>query len=518
MIVIIAAFVFALALAAGSAALMRHLDNARNEDYIWENYSVTVTLQYFDGTKKKVTTLINSPVVLDEPEPVRGYTFLGWENESGKILQPMEITAKIDEVYTARYIFALDTEHHVPYLFADELGLFHADDPLSRADAAQMIWSVLAEKPEPEGRFEDVEPDSACAKPAGMLKDLGICTDRRFYPEDPVSRGELIRMLASFYPPASGTFAFSDITEKEPLYGAFCTAAERGWIGSGAEAAADPYAILTRIEAVRLMNRVLGRDSAQLPPEEFVGGILEYKPEDEYYLPLVEAAVGHEYELSAAGEKWTSGDALEKQPEGRFFHGGRLYYIDADGHFARDFEQEGFLFDGERDTLVAVDGFRFGSDGVYTTGDPELDALLYGVIDSLYREGMSREELLQELFEYTVSSFKYLRRNYYKYGDTTFAPKEALLMLSTGKGNCYSYAGTFCMLARALGYDAVVFSGTVGREYEPHGWCEIIEDGTPYICDPELVMLHRRSGKNYDMFFKLHEELKGWMYIRYTRK
>ena len=518
MIVIIAAFIFALALAAGSALYVRHLDSVRNEDYIWENYSVTVTLNYFDGTKKRITTLINTPVILDEPEEVSGYTFLGWENENGKLLRPSEITAKIDEEYTARYIISLDTENHVPYLFADEQGLFHADDTLSRGDAARMIWSVLSEKPETGGRFEDIDEESEYAEPAGALKDLGICTDSRFYPEDDMSRGELIRMLASFYPPADGTYSFSDITEKEPTYGAFCIAAERGWIEYGEKTAADPYSGITRIDAVRLMNRVLGRDSSELPPDEFVGGILEYRPEDEYYLPLVEAAVEHEYERFAGGEKWTSGKALEKQPEGRFFNGGRLYYLDADGHFARDFEQEGYTFDGERDTLVFVDGFKFGSDGIYTCGDPELDALVYEVIDSLYHEGMTREELLKELFEYTVSSFSYLRRNYYKYGDTTFAQKEALLMLSTGRGNCYSYAGTFCMLARALGYDAVVFSGTVGREYEPHGWCEIIEDGTPNISDPELVMLHRRSGKNYDMFFKLHDEMKGWMYIRYTRK
>ena len=100
----------------------------------------------------------------------------------------------------------------------------------------------------------------------------------------------------------------------------------------------------------------------------------------------------------------------------------------------------------------------------------------------------------------------------------TYAQKEAYLMLTTGKGNCYSYAGTFCMFARALGYNAVVFSGTVGAAFEPHGWCEIIEDGIPYICDAELVMKHRLSGKNYDMFFKQYDELRGWTYNRYTRK
>ena len=323
-------------------------------------------------------------------------------------------------------------------------------------------------------------------------------------------------MLAKFYPSASEQYAFSDISEEDPVYGAFCTAAERGWVEYGDMIEACPDQGITRIDAVLLVNRILGRDSSELPPKEYVGGILEYKPGDDYYLPIAEAAVSHTYELSGKTEIWTSGDAFDKHPEGMLFIGGRLRYVGEDGHFASNVEVEGFTYESKRDTVV-VEGFSFDSNGMYTCGDPELDALVNEVIDSLYHEGMTRDELLYELFEYTVSSFKYLRRNYYKYGDMTYAKKEAYLMLTTRKGNCYSYAGTFCMLARALGYNAVVFSGTVGASFEPHGWCEIIQDGVPYICDTELVMKHRQNGKEYDMFFKQYDELKGWTYNRYTR-
>lgn len=508
---------FALALAAGSAAFMRHLDQVNNENYIWENYSVTVTLNFYDGTKKHITTLINDIVLLEEPPEVPGHTFLGWENENGRLLQPSAIAAKIDEEYTARYIVSLNTVEHVPYIFPDDLGLFHADEMLSRGDAALMIWSVLSEKPEADDSYEDIDAGSGYAEPAAALKSLGIYTDKRFYPDEDITRGDLICMLAAFYPAATDHYSFSDLSEKDDSYGAFCIAAERGWIEYGDKAAAEAEKSISRIDAVRLINRILGRDASELPPEEFVGGVLEYKPGDDYYLPLVEAAVDHKYERTGSTEKWTSGTAFEKYPEGMLFIGGRLHYVGADGHFASDVETEGFIYESKRDT-VKVDGFTFGSDGIYTCGDPELDALVYDVIDSLYHDGMTRKELLAELFEYTVSSFKYLRRNYYKYGDMTYAQKEAYLMLTTRKGNCYSYAGTFCMFARALGYNAVVFSGTVGAAFEPHGWCEIIEDGIPYICDAELVMKHRQNGKYYDMFFKQYDELKGWTYNRYTRQ
>ena len=514
---ILVAIVFALALAAGSAALMRHLDSVSNENYIWENYSVTVTLNYYDGTKKHITTLINDTIELEEAPEIRNHTFLGWETENGKLLPPSEITAKIDEEYTAKYIVSLNTEDHVPYLFPDSLGLFHADEMLSRGDASRMIWSVLSEKPESTVQFEDIDAESVYREPAAALKELGIYTDRRFYPEEDISRKDFFAMLAAFYPAATGKYSFSDLKEKDPSFDVFCTAAEQGWIEYGDKIAAKPDAPISRIDAVRIMNRVLGRDASEFPPEEFVGGLLEYKPGDEYYLPLVEAAVEHTYERTGGEEKWTSGEGFEKVPEGLLFIGGRLHYVDEDGHFASNVETEGFTYESKRDT-VPVEGFQFGEDGIYTCGDPELDALVYEVIDGIYQEGMTREELLHELFEYTVSSFTYLRRNYYKYGDMSYAQKEAYLMLTTRKGNCYSYAGTFCMLARALGYNAVVFSGTVGVAYEPHGWCEIIEDGIPYICDAELVMKHRQNGKNFDMFFKQYEELRGWTYNRYTRK
>ena len=514
---ILVSVVFALALAAGSAALMRRFDRISNENYIWDNYSVTVTLNFYDGTKKHITTLINDTVVLEEAPEVPSHTFLGWENEHGTLLPPSEITARIDEQYTAKYIVSLDTVNHVPYIFPDEQGLFHADEMLSRADAALMIWCVLSEKPDSTEQFEDIEADSEYAAPASALKSLGIYTEKRFYPEEDMSRRDLISLIAAFYPAASGQYVFADLSQDDPAYEAFCTAAERGWIEHGDKVRTDADGSVSRIEAVKLMNRVLRRDASELPPEEFVGGILEYRPRDEYYLPLVEAAVDHSYELSGNTETWTSGTPMEKQPEGMLFIGGRLHYVGEDGHFAANVETEGFTYESKRDT-VPVEGFKFDDDGIYTCGDPELDALVYEVIDSLYHEDMTREELLHELFEYTVSSFTYLRRNYYKYGDMSYAQKEAYLMLTTRKGNCYSYAGTFCMFARALGYNGVVFSGTVGVAFEPHGWCELIEDGIPYICDAELVMKHRLNGKNYDMFFKQYEELRGWTYNRYTRK
>lgn len=58
------------------------------------------------------------------------------------------------------------------------------------------------------------------------------------------------------------------------------------------------------------------------------------------------------------------------------------------------------------------------------------------------------------------------------------------------KGNCYVMAAMFCEMARLLGYDAKLVSGTVGLANGgrgPHSWVEIIVDGTLYICDPDCA-------------------------------
>ena len=487
------------ALIGGSILLTDHYKTIEYENYIWDSYSITITLNYYEGTRKMITTLINDMVELDTPPEIENHTFLGWKNSSGELLPPSMIKAKTTEEYTACYIIALDTVHHVPYLFADEYGRFHADEELTRGDAARMIWSVLAEQPEPDSWFADIDESSECAVPAAVLKSIGISEGSRFYPEESITRGELVQMLAAFYPPAEEEHAFQDIRVGSEEYSAFCTAVEKGWVKEGDRI--QPAEKISRIDAVRLMNRVLGRDDTPETEEEMVGGMLEYVPGDPYYLPLAEAAVAHESSFTGENEKWESSEPLEKYPEGFLLIGTKLYDIDSGGHIVRNTE---------------VDGFSFGPDGIYTSGNPELDVLVNNVIDSLYTEGMPKEELLHELFVYTIEAFTYLRRTYYKYGDTTYAQEAAYVMLSTGKGNCYCYAGTFCMFARALGYNAVVYSGTVGENRAPHGWCEIIIDDVPYICDAELMCVHKSQGKQLDMYMKGYDDIRGWTYVRYV--
>ena len=88
-------------------------------------------------------------------------------------------------------------------------------------------------------------------------------------------------------------------------------------------------------------------------------------------------------------------------------------------------------------------------------------------------------------------------------------------MFSTGKGNCYSYAAAFGVLAKALGYDAICYSGTIGVAHQPHGWTEIEIDGINYIFDTNIEYEeHVMAHKSTCMFKLPPERVTGWYYIK----
>lgn len=83
------------------------------------------------------------------------------------------------------------------------------------------------------------------------------------------------------------------------------------------------------------------------------------------------------------------------------------------------------------------------------------------------------------------------------------------------KGNCYVMASTFCYMARLLGYETYYVEGQVplrGGGMGPHGWCEIVIDGTTYVFDPNFTNETGRNG------YQIHYGMSGtWRYSNYQR-
>ena len=337
-----------------------------------------------------------------------------------------------------------------------------------------------------KGEFLDVEKDDSCYKAAATLKDLGILQGDWLYPDDRVSRAELLGLLSRFYPPAEAPAVFSDLDPDDDSWPAFCVAAERGWIDEGA---AEPAASVCRGELARIMNRVLGRAPIYMQPDSAVGMILDVPPTHPYYADVAEAVIPHTYTKEEGFERWLESAPLPAHEPGLFFVGVRLHYIGEDGTVAVN---------------TTVDGRSYNECGEMTSGNNELDRRLWEILESTVDpESMSGEEMLRAVYLYTVGNFLHNGDAIYPLGTDDWAADAALQMLNEGKGSSHGYAGLFYELATFVGYQPKLISGVIygqqtkfeavdGTEvnapkgYMPHAWVEMPYQGTSYIYDAEM--------------------------------
>ncbi|MBD5559520.1 MAG: hypothetical protein HDQ87_04050 [Clostridia bacterium] len=98
---------------------------------------------------------------------------------------------------------------------------------------------------------------------------------------------------------------------------------------------------------------------------------------------------------------------------------------------------------------------------------------------------------LHDNYLWVVRNLSYVRRSGHLTPPSGYTRAQwyAVEGLEKQTGNCYTYASTFCELAKGLGYDAQYVEGAVfgvGQQWWPHGFVLITIDGSTYICDPEL--------------------------------
>ncbi len=180
-----------------------------------------------------------------------------------------------------------------------------------------------------------------------------------------------------------------------------------------------------------------------------------------------------------AGQGW-----IEDSPD-------RTYYCEGDGKLATGWKYiEGkvryFYKEGDREDMdpgvLAKDWttpgqIRINSEGT-VDGDRGL-ALAYG-IDVLNKYGWS----LESAYKYS-SSLRFEEGADEHYGFTTSGC--AIYGFKNGGGNCLAWSGTFCTMAKLLGYDCRQIWGTLTwKGVRPHAWTEIwiANDDEPHVYDP----------------------------------
>ncbi len=464
--------------------------------------TVEVTFTNGDGTVTSGKALIGfTPLFMPEPVEKPHYTFVGWEDENGELIWTENFKPREDMTLIAKYMVAWETDAHKAYMPVDQSGFARPDSPLTRGEAAQMLYSLYELPIKCAGHYAGKQENNDYYQAVGALYTLKLVErHERFGSDLPITRGELLELLTAFHPAKRSTVYFADLTEDAEYYDVFVRAASLGWIEWGYNVEADANGTVTRGEAAALMNRILGRQPATNVTTRAAGRFPDMKPDHTHYGDLVEAMVSHSYVIREGREKRKNWEKHEQIGPGRVFVDNWHYCVGDDG----------FLVSSEE-----VDGFLYDENGRFTTGMDELDVLLLEVTEEILNPNMTEDERLRAAFDYTVNGFTYLRIEKYKRRTNDWGETAAYKMLSTKYGNCYSYAAVFYELSRVLGENPTLISGVVGDYSAPHGWVEFYEGKQRFVCDTELEMaVTKKTGRSPNLYMITGWKMNSWKYFR----
>ncbi len=218
------------------------------------------------------------------------------------------------------------TTEHVTYIQGKGNGQFDPNGNLTRAEAASMISSLLAsdEKGSYDTSFSDVSSSSWYADAVELLASWGIVTgyvssstgETNYYPSTSITRAEFVTILCrlcsiELVDVNTATNPFSDVSSSHWAAAYILTAYNEGLINGYGDGTFLPDQTITRAEAVKVINAVMGRSAsasstASLIESEGVSIFVDVLPSSWYYYEIMEASIPHEHTTSSGSEVWTS--------------------------------------------------------------------------------------------------------------------------------------------------------------------------------------------------------------------
>ena len=262
----------------------------------------------------------------DLPTPVRdGYTFEGWYWDL-RLTEPVTGDVKVDKTTVTLYAKWseklgpddtgvsgwLETDEHNAFLSGYPDGSFLADKNMTRAEVAQMFYSLLLDKNVTITKsFSDVPTDAWYAKAVNTLSSLGMLggyPDGTFRPDAPITRAEFAAIALAFaYDPASANCSYTDVSTSAWYYTYVAQATTYGWIGGYPDGSFRPNNSITRAEVAVIVNNMLGRSADESyidrNADELVSFVDLSKNHWAYYT-IMEATNSHDYTTSSNGESW----------------------------------------------------------------------------------------------------------------------------------------------------------------------------------------------------------------------
>lgn len=422
-------------------------------------YTLTFILQEGEIT---VQELAEGSYPTNIPLPVATAPFLGWQNEQGELVDPAAVPVIKDACYTALYGVSLRRD--VFYLRA-EGGLFRPHDPLSRLECAQLYCKLLPEGESlPTGEVpEEQYPDQALCNTKMNANTLIYEEQNYLFAKENPRQDELLS-LASLC--AVGLLPYGEnqsLSPEEPITSEQLLSLLSPWFSP--HALADPAlsSLPTRGETVLFLNALLGREA-----------------EISWRCPDTDDTLMSAVCAACPMEQAEAGFVL--------LGNGSLYYVQDDGTL---------LQNGEIGTL------HFGVDGRYSSGNEELDRLCRKLIAQGVNLNNPQELRLRQAYIFIRDHYAYLRGGNYERGEHGWEDKEAVKLLSTGYGNCYSFSAALRSVFRALGQEAECISGLQGEFYAPHSWVWTREADGIYFYDVEAEYAALRDGFSLNPMYRM---------------
>lgn len=213
----------------------------------------------------------------------------------------------------------LNRDDHVAYIMGYPDGTVQPEGEITRAEACTIFFRLLTESSRDyyfskTNDYTDVNAGDWFNNAISTLSNAGIVTgynDGTFRPNQPITRGEMAKIIANFANLSKGGKTFSDLSGHwSKTYVEL--AAGNGWIAGYPDGSFRPDQKITRAETVTMINRVLERVPAKelrLLSRSIMLTFPDNNPGDWYYIAIQEASNSHEYQRSVyettGDEMWT---------------------------------------------------------------------------------------------------------------------------------------------------------------------------------------------------------------------
>ena len=307
------------------------------DDLKWETFEgdgkkyPVVYLREVKGSDKKmrydtsvVTLYLLVPqVIVTSHDPIYKTTSLNaWVDPTDSTLWP-----EFTNVYgkessssdTVKVGPQLNRDDHVAYIMGYPDGTVQPKGEITRAEACTIFFRLLTDSSRDyyfskTNDYTDVNAGDWFNNAISTLSNAGIVTgynDGTFRPNQPITRGEMAKIIANFANLNKGTKSFTDLSghwSKSYVE----LAAGNGWVAGYPDGSFRPDQKITRAETVTMINRVLERVPAKelrLLSRSIMLTFPDNNPGDWYYIAIQEASNSHEYQRSVyettGDEMWT---------------------------------------------------------------------------------------------------------------------------------------------------------------------------------------------------------------------